>query len=278
MIEQSEPTARALPPTLNRQMQALALDLLIVLFLVLLVSLVIPAAIITLRLLAEGRPPVSRGALEMGEALRLIGADGIVLTLLVQNLVFAGVPLVRTLVLRREPLTSLGLGLPGLLRQIGFGLVLAIIVLIGNVLIGLVFSLAGMEQNQAAQYPLFQGDYVGQALFLIGAAVLVPIGEEILFRGYLFRSLQRIGQQRVWGLPLAFVGSSLLFAMAHSLAASEGVIVLLTATFLMGMLLAWSVYRSGSIIPAIIAHAANNGLALVALITCINQPWLNGCS
>jgi membrane protease YdiL (CAAX protease family) len=71
-----------------------------------------------------------------------------------------------------------------------------------------------------------------------------------------------------------FVVSALFFSLAHAAAASQDVIALLVPAFVMGLLLAYGVYRTGSIVPSIIAHAMNNGLALVALLTCINNPGI----
>ena len=77
-------------------------------------------------------------------------------------------------------------------------------------------------------------------------------------------------QPRSWGLALAFIGSAAAFSLAHSLAATRDLIGLLIPTFLMGLALAWGAYRTGSVLPGIIAHAINNGLALMVLIMCVN--------
>ena len=58
------------------------------------------------------------------------------------------------------------------------------LVLASNIVVGVVFVLLGLRQNQTAGYPLIAGDYVGQLVFLIAAAVIAPLGEELLFRGY----------------------------------------------------------------------------------------------
>ena len=47
---------------------------------------------------------------------------------------------------------------------------------------------------------------------LAAAAVAVSIGEEIAFRGALFAALEDLG-----GVPLAIVGSTLLWTLAHAL-------------------------------------------------------------
>ena len=141
-----------------------------------------------------------------------------------------------------------------------------------NIVVGAVFALLDLRQNQAASYPIVAGDMTGQLLFGIAAAVIAPLGEEIVFRGYW---LQRL--QAWWGSVAALIVSSLLFALAHSWAATEGAGVLVIQTFVMGGVLAWLRMASGSIWPAVFAHAANNALAISVLMICLNNPAL-GCA
>ena len=211
------------------------------------------------------------------EALRLIGADGLFATLLVTNAAFILIPIIRVKLIRHEPLAEIGFQAARPLKLVGIGVGVGVLALIVNASAGALFRQYGVEPDQAAQFPLFQGDYLGQALFMIGAAVLAPIGEEILFRGYVFNALKQSFGARAWGIPLAYVVSALLFAGVHSFAVSQGLIGLLVPLFLIGLLLAWAMHVTNSLIPCIIAHAINNGVALIALITCINAPGLSGC-
>jgi membrane protease YdiL (CAAX protease family) len=141
-----------------------------------------------------------------------------------------------------------------------------------NIIIGAMFALLDLRQNQAASYPLQPGDVTGQLLFALAAAVIAPLGEEIVFRGYW---LQRL--QGWWGSVIAIIVSSLLFAVAHSWSATEGAGVLVIQTLVMGVILAWLRLASGSIWPAVFAHAANNALAISVLMICLNNPEL-GCA
>lgn len=141
-----------------------------------------------------------------------------------------------------------------------------------NIIIGAFFALLDLRQNQVASYPLQPGDMTGQLLFALAAAVIAPLGEEIVFRGYW---LQRL--QGWWGSAVAIIVSSLLFAVAHSWSATEGAGVLVTQTLVMGIILAWLRLASGSIWPAVFAHAANNALAISVLMICLNNPEL-GCA
>ena len=82
---------------------------------------------------------------------------------------------------------------------------------------------------------------------------------------------------RAWGLPLAYATSALLFSLVHVGGATEGLLALLVPLFMIGLLLAWALHATRSLLPCIIAHAINNGVALVALITCVNLPGTAGC-
>lgn len=263
------------PPRRPRRLAlALTLDLLIIVVVWLVTSVAVGGAVLVVRAVLQGLSLADLGALGSEGVLELMGADGVLLALLVQNAVFVGVPLFRTRLLRRESLATIGLRAPAPLRLTLYGLGLGALLLAANAALGALFAAFGVRQNQAEQYPLFAGDYLGQALFMLGAAVVVPVGEEVLFRGYVFHSLRRIGAGAAWGLPAAFLISALLFGVAHALAATQDVIALVIPTTVMGLGLAWAVYRTGSVLPCIIAHAMNNGVALLALAACVNNPGL----
>ncbi|GIW02347.1 CPBP family intramembrane glutamic endopeptidase [Roseiflexus sp.] len=253
---------------------ALIADLLIALGAALALSGAVVGAILVLRAAQSGLDLGAIGQLNGQDITRLIGADGMVALLLLQNLVFIGVAVVRVRVLRREPLSVLGFSAPQPFRLVFLGVGLGLLALLLNGIVGVLFVSAGIRQNQAALYPLFPGDYAGQALFFIGAVVLAPIGEEVLFRGYLFGSLRRLAGDSRTGIAVAYGVSALIFALSHSLAATEGLIGLLVPSFLIGLVFAWGFDRSGSLIPAIVAHAINNGIAFAALLTCVNNPGM----
>jgi len=92
---------------------------------------------------------------------------------------------------------------------------------------------------------------------LIVAVVWGPVGEELFFRGFVLPGLMR-----KFGVPVAVVISSGLFALFH---VDPGMLV---PTFLLGMALAWIYVKTGSIWPSIMAHSIQNALAL----------WLAGAS
>lgn len=82
------------------------------------------------------------------------------------------------------------------------------------------------------------------------AVVLAPVGEEILFRGFLYGGLSR----KMHSIG-AMVISSLVFAVSHQYSISGLVFVLLY-----GFVFCWLYKRTGSLWPGILAHGFYNGL------------------
>ena len=91
---------------------------------------------------------------------------------------------------------------------------------------------------------------------LVDTVVLTPIFEELVFRGLLFGTLRR----RL-GPAAAAAASAGVFALAHG----YGVLGF-AAVFWSGLLWAWAYEWTGSLVPSIIAHAADNLSASLALI------------
>jgi len=91
-------------------------------------------------------------------------------------------------------------------------------------------------------------------LMFITVVVGAPIVEEIMFRGYLFAALTR------WKGPWpAAVVSGALFGLAHVLAHPPAAWLPLAV---MGFLLALVFWITGSLLPCIALHAANNALVM----------------
>ena len=88
---------------------------------------------------------------------------------------------------------------------------------------------------------------------LVVMAGLAPLVEELIFRGLLYGWLA--GR---WGSRVAVVVSSLAFAAAHYEPAH--VLLVLPLAFLFG----WLRRRTDSLLPSLVAHVANNCLAVLA--------------
>lgn len=110
---------------------------------------------------------------------------------------------------------------------------------------------AWRELLEEALGPLLRGNSTADLLLLmLGAVVLAAVCEEILFRGIMMQLLARGGRWRS-----AIFISAVLFAVFHL-----DFIGLLPRT-LLGIYFGILVWRSGSILPAMLAHGANNLLA-----------------
>ena len=98
---------------------------------------------------------------------------------------------------------------------------------------------------------------LGSVLGLIVLGILVPITEEMLFRGVVLRSLLDWDklQSKPW---LAILLSAVFFGLFHLNPAQ------MPTAFLMGWFLGWLCYRTGSLIPGMVVHVFNNSLICIA--------------
>ena len=95
------------------------------------------------------------------------------------------------------------------------------------------------------------------ALSALLTTVIAPIGEEMLFRGYIFPSLAK---WRGWVLGAAITG--VLFGAVH---VGSAPVVYLVPLGVLGFLLCALYRRTGSIYPCIATHCLNNSIAFGAL-------------
>jgi hypothetical protein len=86
----------------------------------------------------------------------------------------------------------------------------------------------------------------------LAIGLLAPLAEEIVFRGAILRSL--LEKMSPW---TAIALSALLFAVFHLNPAQ------MPHAFLVGLLLGWMYWRTGSILPGMAYHWANNSAAYV---------------
>lgn len=139
---------------------------------------------------------------------------------------------------------------------------------------------AALDAAQDFAQSLGLGQSVRHDLLVIFAVtVLAPVGEELFFRGVIFRAL-RDGLAR-WlpnwvALILGVAVSSYVFAMGHD---GEGQDVQFYAILMMGAFLALSLHLSGSLFVPIMIHTINNTLAAIQgfwadpTVT-LAEPWL----
>ncbi|HIO40049.1 MAG TPA: CPBP family intramembrane metalloprotease [Candidatus Marinimicrobia bacterium] len=96
-------------------------------------------------------------------------------------------------------------------------------------------------------------DSVLSAFFLLSTiSILAPLGEELLFRGF----LQKILEESWKDITKAVLITSIFFAFIHMNP------YWIIQIYLMGILLGYLAWRTGSIIPSFILHGLNNTFAL----------------
>jgi len=88
---------------------------------------------------------------------------------------------------------------------------------------------------------------------LVVMALLAPLVEELVFRGLLYGWVA--GR---WGTGVAWIVSSVLFAVAH-VEPAHAILV-----FPLGLWFGWLRRRTDSLWPSLVAHAVNNGVAVAA--------------
>jgi len=124
---------------------------------------------------------------------------------------------------------------------------------LGTMALSVAVSQVGLQPEGMKQVLDIVRDLHQLALSLLLLAVLAPLVEELVFRGLLYGWLA--GR---WGKNVGWIVSSLAFAAAHT----EPAHIILV--FPLGLLFGWLRQRTDSLLPSLVAHIANNGLALVA--------------
>lgn len=115
-------------------------------------------------------------------------------------------------------------------------------------------TLAGM-QNRLDVIAPESFTWLGFLVTLIGAGILVPIAEEMYFRGALFTWFR----QR-YNFPIAMLASSLLFAFGHI--DTAGVVA---ASFVLGLVNAWAFEKSKTLWAPILMHITTNSFAVLVI-------------
>lgn len=88
----------------------------------------------------------------------------------------------------------------------------------------------------------------------LSIGLLAPLSEEIVFRGTILKSLLTSSKLSAWG---AIALSALMFAIIHMNPAQ------MPHAFVIGLLLGWMYWRTGSILPGMAYHWANNSVAYI---------------
>lgn len=211
-------------------------------------------------------------AIVIGVPLELVGARGLprpvadLVGAIVQALVFVGV--VRALVVASHAISwrEMGFGIPAgaaVAAALG-GAVLAVpIVLVTALLASVLVPLLGASP----QSPLPPtGTLAGTVLHLIAGALVVPVAEEVTFRG-----MATTAWDRAAGARAAIVRGGLLFALAHVLFVGGGTfreaaalaVVAAAGRLPVAFALGWIYLRRRTIWASIGMHAAFNAILIV---------------
>jgi ABC-2 type transport system permease protein/sodium transport system permease protein len=98
-------------------------------------------------------------------------------------------------------------------------------------------------------------------LLLLAVFALAPaVIEELCFRGYLFSALQG-----VLSPARTIIVTAVLFGLFHVLTGNALLVERFLPSTLMGLVIGWVAYRSGSVLPGILIHFVHNGLLNLVL-------------
>ena len=113
-------------------------------------------------------------------------------------------------------------------------------------------------QEQLPELPNWVEDefiaLLGSPWGYLAIGLLAPLSEEIVLRGAVLRELLRSPKLTPWA---AIAISAVLFALIHLNPAQ------MPHAFLIGLLLGWMYWRTGSILPGMAYHWANNSVAYI---------------
>ncbi len=189
-----------------------------------------------------------------------LAALGLVLVFLVVPLLLAAfhrIRLIEGFGLTRTPILAIA---AGIFMGVGFGPLLVQ---------GIAWSAEFLESfgisDQALSDALVQRgeQHVAQLknapfwLVLFSMAIVPAICEELFFRGFLFRAFR--ATLSPWKTILS---TALLFGSFHLISASGLTLSRLVPTTIMGVVLGWVCYRSGSVIPGILLHGLHNAMTV----------------
>lgn len=123
--------------------------------------------------------------------------------------------------------------------------------------------LVQMSEEYQNASDAFYGSTLG--LEFIGSALITPFLEELLHRGVVFGRLRR--RMDMW---TAVIVSAFVFAVLHFN------IVQFIYAFLLGIVFALFVEKTGRLFPAVIAHIVANGIAVIRTETGFLQGTVDG--
>lgn len=211
--------------------------------------------------------PMAAVLVGVGEPLTLTSLS---IVTIIQNALFAGLSAYVVVVRYRQHPLRLGVRLDGWRALVVLGMVAAALTIplsVASERLAIVVyalfegsaqaaALAAAEHMTDPLRPVFdQLSGPGQAAWLLFLlAVVVPVGEEVFFRGLVYGGLRSR-----WGTAVATLASAVFFAAVHA-QVIHGLPI-----FVLGVILAALYERSGSLVPPIVAHGVNNIIAVISI-------------
>jgi membrane protease YdiL (CAAX protease family) len=131
------------------------------------------------------------------------------------------------------------------------------------------FPELGLGALEAINSGLSDGSLPARLMMALVVAVIGPVAEEFVFRGFVWERLRAF-----LPMPAVWVVSSLIFAAYH------GDPVHVLAVSITGLYLGWFRWMTGSIWPAVLVHVLNNSLgatqALTGNVDAVLPAWIPG--
>jgi ABC-2 type transport system permease protein/sodium transport system permease protein len=190
---------------------------------------------------------------------------------------FAGIPLIAAWFGRVRLVSGFRLGMPRWQTFMAAGLMGACLWPFSHELIRYLesagFTSLPAEIQSQAKKLVEAWRQIPSPMVVLCFAVVPALVEELFFRGFLFTALAG-ANRRVW---VAGVLSAALFALFHLPVGGALAIERLPPTFLMGCILAWVCWKTGSIWPGVLLHTLNNGIQVLLAyygLQLIQQGWL----
>lgn len=132
-------------------------------------------------------------------------------------------------------------------------LILTVILTLSAIwLLDLLMSHVKLPDIMDATFDIMQAGSIG----IFSIAIAGPVLEELLFRGAITKVLLQ-----KYSPVKAIIFSALIFGIFHLNPAQ------IFAAFLIGLLLAWVYYKTGSLVPCIVIHIINNSLSVYFNVT-----------
>ncbi|MEE3315346.1 MAG: type II CAAX endopeptidase family protein [Candidatus Thermoplasmatota archaeon] len=153
---------------------------------------------------------------------------------------------------RTKQMLSFGSTKRVLILFIGVPLVITIIDFVLSMIYTIIWlGIIGEPSTNTDLGTNWESNYIDIAMLFISVAIVTPIVEELMFRGYILDAINR--KHSDW---TAIIWSSILFGLIHIDPFVMG------QAFMGGILYGWIRIRTGSLLPSIAGHMMWNMLAL----------------